>query len=152
MAYDIEQIEDAVVNLLQPLKQSGVRTIATVQEELTEDSLKRLAAQPKNQLPAVFVVYSGSHYQSHGRRKVETLILSLFVVTRSLQNDQEALRGGANIGTYTILREIRDLLTGQLLLPEMLPVEIQSEESIWRGNGLSLYGAAYSTGQTHLYP
>lgn len=150
MAYEIEQIEDAVVERLAPLHASGVRTITTYQEEISEESLKQLAT--RNQLPAIFVVYCGSQYEAHGRRKVERVSLSLFVVTRSLKGDQEARRGGPEAGAYAILRQARDLmLAAQLLLPEMFPLDIVSEESIWRGNGVSLYGAAYTTAQSHLY-
>lgn len=150
MAYEIETIEGAVIDRLAPLKDSGVRTIGTFQEELTEESLKKLLTS--NQPPAVFVVWAGSQYQSHGGRKMEHMALSIFISTRSLRSEQEARHGGAEIGAYAIMRQIRDLLTGQTLLPAMLPVEIIGEESIWRGNGISLYVANYLTGQGHQYP
>lgn len=145
MAYTITQIETAVITALEGLKTShGLRTLMPYQEELTEESLKRLAAS--KQLPGIFVIYAGSSYASHGRRKVETINLALFFANKSLSAD------GARASIYALMATTRDLLTGTVLLPSMLPVEIHSEEAVWLGNGVSIYGANYQTGQGHQYP
>ena len=149
--YTIEQIEDAIIAALAPLKVSlGIREIKSYQGELEEADLKKMTGN----FPAIYVVYGGSGYVGRGARKQETLGLELFVCDKSLRGEEEARRGGAkNPGTYRMLRECRALVTGQNLgLAELTPFEIQRDTPIWFGGGVSIYAQGYETVQAHLYP
>ncbi|MFZ5774028.1 MAG: phage protein Gp37 [Thermodesulfobacteriota bacterium] len=151
MPYPVEQIEDAIVGALAPLKASlGVREIKSYQGELEEADIKKMMAR----FPAIYVVYGDSVYGSHGARKPETMTFSLFVCDRSLRSEEESRRGGAqNPGTYRMLRECRNLITGKNLgLAELKPFEILRDLSIWSGDGISIYAQDYETAQAHLYP
>ena len=160
--YTIEQIEDAIIAALAPLKvdyapgegdpaiYATVKTIKSYQAELdSEDDIARAARL----FPAVIVVYMGSTYIDHGSRKIETLQYELFVCDKNLRLEAEARRGGnANPGTYAMLHGVRDLLYGKQLGKEIYPFKLNRETPVFLGMGLSIYGAAYETSQTLLYP
>jgi len=151
MAYDIEQIEDAVIAALAPLKDAiGVREIKSYQGELEEADLRKTV---KN-FPAIYVIYGGSEYTAHGARKIESPGLTLFVADRTLRGEEEARRGGANNpGTYRMLRECRRLLCGRNLgLDDLNPLEILRDAPVWFGSGISVYAQEYESAQGHLYP
>lgn len=151
MALDIEQIEDAIITALDPLRSSlGVREIKSYQGELEEADLKKMIAG----FPAIYVVYGGSGYGSHGQRKVETPGFTLFVCDRSLRSEEAARRGSTeNPGAYRMLRECRAKLTGQDLgLTDLAPFEIKRDTPVFFGNGVAIYAQDYETAQGHLFP
>ena len=151
MSYTIEQIEDAVIDELQPLKATlGVRVIKSYQGELeSEEDINRLVRL----FPAIYVVYGGSEYAEHGARKIEKMGYVLLVCDKSLRAEEEARRGGAkNPGTYAMLNAIRDRLFGSMLSLEMLPMTLLREAPLWFSRGISIYSAEYETAQAMLYP
>lgn len=150
MSYTIEQIEDAIISKLEPLKASlGVRAIKTYQGELeSEDEIKRLVML----FPAIYVVYGGSRYEDLGARKVEHMAYHLVVCDRNLRSEAEARRGGSeNPGVYAMLGAIRDALCGSQLSLEIFPINLIREEPVWFEGGISIYGAEYETAQALLY-
>jgi phage gp37-like protein len=150
MAYTTETVEDAILTALAALKTSlDVRTIKTYQEELDEKNVKTLALA----LPAIFVVYGGSVWTAHGRRKTEHFSFHLFVCDKNLRKEEESRRGSArNPGTYAMLKGVRDLLHGQQLGMEITPFGLVRETPICLDGGISIYAAEYGTAQAHLYP
>jgi len=160
MAYTIEQIEDAIISALAPLKAdyeteegdpaiyATVRTVKTYQGELEEDDIKRMTAL----FPAIYIVYGGSEYKKHGARKVEEMSYYLFVCDKNLRSEEEARRGGTeNPGTYAMLNGIRDLLLGKRLSMSIFPFGLVREIAVWFGSGISVYAAHYTTAQALLY-
>jgi len=150
MSYGIEEIEDAIIAALEPLKASlGVRTIKSYQEELDDEET---IARATRLFPAIFVVYGGSGYADHGSRKIETLSFILFVCDKSFRKEEELRRGGSsNPGTYVMLNGARDLLYEQRLSLDITPLKLIREDPVWFGNGISIYSAEYETAQAHLY-
>lgn len=150
MSVTIEQIEDAVVSALSPLRASlGVRTVATYQDELTEEGVSRLVVR----LPAIYVVYGGSRYADHGARVIEIPKMVVLVIDRSLRDEAEVRRGGNhNPGTYAMLAGVRELLCGQQLDLDMHPLKIIRENPLSYGRGISIYAAEFETGVARLYP
>lgn len=149
--YTIEQIEDAVIAALTPLKANlGVRTIKSYQAELdSEEDIARASRL----FPAVIVVYGGSEYTSHGSRKVEKMRYSLFCCDKNLRAEDETRRGGAgNPGVYAMLNAVRDQLCGKQLGLEISPLELIRENADYLGQGLSVYSAEYETAQALFYP
>jgi phage gp36-like protein/phage gp37-like protein len=129
--YTIEQIEDAVITKLAPLKTGytakegdpavygTVREIRTYQGELDdEESLARAARL----FPTILVMYGGSDYEEHGPRKIEKAVFCLFVCDKSLRSEAEGRRGGTqNPGAYALLNGIRDLLYDSRLSKDIFP-------------------------------
>ena len=149
--YTIEQIEDAFITALDPLKASlGVRDIKTYQGELdNEDEI----AKALKIMPAVLLVYGGSLFADHGNRKLETMKFLLFVCDKNLRRESEARRGGAiNPGTYSMLNGVRDLLCNQQAgLINITPVNLVREDPVWFGRGVTVYLAEYETSQELIY-
>lgn len=148
--YTIEQIEDAYIEKLEPLKAThSVRVIKTYQGELDNEEEIRKAVKL---FPSIFVVYGGSRYEKHGSRKIEYMRYSFFVCDKNLRTENEARRGGAgNPGTYSLLNGMRDLLFGSRLGLEIYPNHLKLEQAIWSGKGVSVYAAEYETAQALLY-
>jgi phage gp37-like protein len=161
--YTLEQIEDAIIAQLAPLKVGytpvgeddpavwrTVRTIKSYQGELDDEETIARAAPL---FPAILVVYGGSAYANRGSRKVETMRFVLFVLDRNVRQEAEARRGGpGNPGCYAVLNGVRDLLYGEQLGLDILPLEAMREDAVWFGRGVSVYSAEYETGQALLYP
>lgn len=150
--YTIEQIEDAIITALEPLKTSiGVRVIKTYGGDL--DSPEALKDAMVAQFPAIYIVYGGTEPASHGERRLERMSYSLFVCDKSLRKEEEARRGGTqNPGTYAMLDAIKEKLWGKQLGLEIEPFDLKREMPIWFGKGLSIYAAEYESTKPSLYP
>jgi len=161
--YTIEQLEDAIITKLAPLKVGylpvgetdpavwrTVKTIKSYQGELDdEDSIARAAGI----FPAIIVMYVGSEYEDLGARKIERPAFALFICDRSARSEEEARRGGTNNpGVYALLNGIRDLLYESRLTKDIFPLSLLRERPVWFGRGVSIYSAEYETGQALLYP
>jgi len=148
--YTIEDIEDAIITAVDPLKASlGVRTVKSYQGELEEGDIKRLVAL----FPAIYVVYGGSAYTEHGSRKIEKMTYHLFVCDKNLRSEEEARRGGTgNPGTYALLDAVRNKLYAKQLSLEIYPFKLIRQTAVWFGGGISIYAAEYEIGQSLLYP
>jgi phage gp37-like protein len=153
--YTTEEIEDAIITALAPLKHAvtglGVRTIKSYQGELAEEDIRKLLSL----FPAIYVVYGGSDYPYiTSPRKNEIMRWQIFVCDRTLRAEDEARRGGlANPGTYAMLHEVRDILAGSLIgLPDIDPFQIISETPVFFDNAVSIYAAEYRTVNRHIYP
>jgi phage gp37-like protein len=160
--YTIEQIEDAIIAKLAPLKVGytpvdesdpavwrTVKTIKSYQGELDdEESLARAVRL----FPAIIVMYGGSDYDEHGARKIEKPAFVLFVCDKSLRAEEEARRGGSqNPGAYALLNGIRDLLYDSRLSKDIFPLSLLRERPAWFGKGIAIYSAEYETAQALLY-
>ncbi len=148
--YTIEQIENAFITALNPLKAGlGVRTINSYQGEL--DSEEEIARAVRL-FPAIIVVYGGSDYVEHGARKIEKMSYLMFVCDKSLRAESTARRGGlGNSGTYAILNGMRDLLYDKRLSLDIFPCSLVREDAVWFSKGISIYSAEYETAQALLY-
>ena len=160
--YTIEQIEDAMITKLAPLKVGytpvgesdpaiyrTVRTIKSYQGELDDENSIALAVRL---FPAIIIMYVGSDYEEHGVRKIEKMPFALFICDKSLRLEEEARRGGTgNPGTYAMLNGVRDLLYDSRLSKEIFPVTLLRERPVWFAKGVSIYSAEYETAQALLY-
>jgi len=147
--YSISDIEDAIIDALEPLKSLlAIRTIKSYQEELADEDT---IARSTRLLPAILVVYRGSSYVSHGARKIEQMTFVIFAVDRNLRSEADARRGADNPGTYAILRGVRDILYGSRLGLDIFPLSLMREQAEYFGTGISVYSAEYETAQALLY-
>lgn len=160
--YTIEQIENAVIGKLAPLKigyspvhetdpaiYRTVRTIKSYQGELDdEDSISRAT----HLFPAILAMYGGSDYEEHGARKIDKPVFILFICDKSLRSEEEARRGGSNNpGTYAMLNGVRDLLYESRLSLDIFPLALTRERPVFFTKGISIYSAEYELSQTLLY-
>jgi phage gp37-like protein len=148
--YTTEEIEDAAISALDPLKSTlGVRTLKSYQGELEEEDVKRLIAL----FPAIYVVYGGSRFVTSGRRVVETMTWHFFVCDKNLRSEEEARKGSVrNPGTYAMLIAIRGKLGGQQLSMEIQPFKPIRQQTVWFDGGISIYSADYEMSQSLLLP
>ena len=148
--YTTEAIEDAATSALDPLKSTqGVRTIKSYQGELEEMDVKTLISL----FPAIYVVYGGSRFVTSGRRVVETMTWHFFVCDKNLRSEEQARKGSdRNPGTYAMLRSVMSRIGGQQLDMEIQPFKPIRCQTVWFGNGISIYGADYEMAQSLLLP
>ncbi|MFH2098176.1 MAG: phage protein Gp37 [Pseudomonadota bacterium] len=152
--YTIEQIEDAFVSTLQPMKSDGavgLRTLKTYQGELSDPGKLKDAFIAL--FPAILVVYGGSRFVDGGARKVERMRFTLFACDRNLRGEEAARRGsGTSPGAYAICEAARDRLFGSRLGLKIEPLELLRQDAIWFGQGISVYSQDWETGNFHLFP
>lgn len=150
MPYSVEQVEDAILEALAPLKGSmGIKTIDTIDEAfLAEDMSKTIA-----RFPAIFSAYTGSDYEDQGQRQIERINFTLFIGDKSLRSKGEARRGGhQNPGAYAVLKAVREALAGKALLPALFPIMPGGQGPSFFQAGAAIYSALYKTGQVLLLP
>jgi len=148
--YDIDQIEDAIITALEPLKISlGVRTVKSYGGELEQDDFRRL----QDPVPAIYVVYGGGRNIDHERRQIKQMAWFVFVIDKCLRSEAETRRGGLNNpGTYAMLREVEKVLNNKNLGLEIYNLTLQDENFVGYVAGLSIYAAQYNTSQMYLAP
>lgn len=145
-------IEDEIISALTAAltgpDTAQVKTLKTYGGELSGEDIQEVAKR----LPAVFVVYNGSRYESHGGDRIETIRYVLIVADRSLRSEAEARRGlDLNPGTYKILNDCRTALFGRDFSLDIEPFRLVAEANVYTGDGLSVYQQEWETGQVHQY-
>lgn len=147
--YTIRQIEDAIIDALDPLKSSlAVRTIKSYQGEIGD--LKE-ARRIIPLFPAIFIAYGGSTFTQNHTQVEEELLFIVFVADQNFRSEKDARRGGATgrAGTYAMLEGVRSIMLNHMLGLSILPLEIVSQESVLFGDGMSIYSAIYRTEQIY---
>ncbi|WP_418217313.1 phage protein Gp37 [Bilophila wadsworthia] len=137
------EVEDAILELLQPLRETpGAKTLAAFQGQPDKDTWARL----RRGFPAVLVLYAGSPaFTPSGRRLEERMEFEVYVMDksyRSAANGQKPEPG--HPGTYALLAAVRERLLGVPPLPGMgpcLPSSIQG----FVLDGASVYRMTVST-------
>ena len=149
--YTVEQIEDAIITELEKLKSSnGVRVVKSYGHDLASaDDPAQLIAW----FPAIYTVYGGSTYVTHGQTQEQTMTFHVIVCDKSLRSEEDTRRGGlGNPGTYVLLEAVRSKLLMRQLSLTISPFELIEEIPVWTGKGVSIYSATYQTMQTFSAP
>ncbi len=149
-ACTITEIEDAILDALEPLKVSHkVRTLDSYDQRLEDpEQWKKLAIQ----FPAIFVLYVETDTKDHGQRQMDTHKFQLGLADRSLRTGQ-ARRGGAQVGgAYGLIQGVKDSLAGKILLPDLTPAMPRSVRQAIIADGVAMYVATYTIGQGYLLP
>jgi phage gp37-like protein len=135
--------EDAIIDLLQPLKSSlGVKTIESYQGDLEADDFSRIIAK----FPAVYVYYPGEKYTTSGSRISRDMEWSLFICDRSFRGDKTARRGSVkSVGTYAMIEAVGELLWKKVPLPGYSAIMPVSTESVAYSSavGVSVYECVF---------
>ncbi|SFM68288.1 phage protein Gp37 [Thermodesulforhabdus norvegica] len=99
--FNIIDIENAFLAALETLKSEGVLTLESYAEKLGAEDVRRQVQR----LPAVFVVWNGSRFETANRADYVTVSVSILVCDRSLRDEVDARRGA-----YGIMDRVREIL------------------------------------------
>lgn len=131
---EIHEVEATLVERLSPLKEShGVRQIKTYGDDLEPEALPKLLPN----LPAVLVVYAGSVTENLGQRQIDRAAYFVFVCDRSLRSEETARAGGS--GAYPLLAEVRRLLHGKEVFPNVFALHKRQETFLSRQDMTACY-------------
>ncbi len=147
MNYSKTEIEDALIAVLAPLHsdQGGdVRKIAGYQGELDSENLTQFVIQ----FPAILVAFAGSAYKMDAYPyMIEELTYTILIADRNMRGNEAARKGAPRtVGTYTLMRQVRQLLHGKRLDLSMAtsdPLTIVREVALVNTKTVSIYSAEY---------
>jgi phage gp37-like protein len=143
MTHEFEQLEDAALAALAPLKTAvGIRTIEPYAGQLEVDDIHRITIR----FPCVYVIADGMKVSRRNNAEECVMSLMLLIGDKNYRSNQAAARGDASTpGVYEILKAARDVLHRKKLLPLWVPAVLISEEpQVYQPvNGLCLYTAVY---------
>lgn len=118
MPHEFEQLEDAALAALAPLKTEGLRTLATYAGEMEIGDVEAITAW----FPCIYAVAGGLTRQHVNRTSDARLELVLLVGDRNVRSHTAPARGdAASPGVYHLLRRVRDLIDGQPLVAGFSP-------------------------------
>ena len=145
MQYDLGEVEDEILELLEPLKSThGVKTIKAYQGELEAPDFSTIISF----FPAVFLFYSGSDFETANRRETEDQTWSLFVADRSFRGDKQARRGSTRgIGTYALLGAVSGVLSGKKAGGGVLSRVRNTPVAYSSKDGISIYESVFTIKQ-----
>ncbi len=150
MLHTRNQIEDAILAALEPLKAShGVRTLDGYDLRLEdEEAWRELAIQ----FPAVFVAYSSTKYRDLGQRQLAQHRYKIAVADQSFRK-RGAKRGGlGGGGTNDLVDVVERSLTGLVVLPDMTPIMPEDVMPVMMNKYAAMYAVTITLGQGFLVP
>jgi phage gp37-like protein len=143
MTYELETIEDSIVQRLEPLKDMGVRTIDCYagQLEAAEELAEITAA-----VPAVWVVSNGLDVEPVNRVDQVKAKINIIVADRNLRGPKSGLRGDrVSPGVFAILEAVNALLNGIRVIDHWSAFEWQGDDAVLVGprNSIAIYNSRY---------
>ena len=144
MKHEFEQIEDAAISALGPLRASGiVRTLDPYAGQLERDSLAKITMR----FPCLYVIADGLSVIQ--RNTTDECSINFLVIAgdKSYRSGSAVVRGSSgSCGVYEILMQARKQLHRKKLLAGFPPaVLIKEETGIYNPSaGVCLYTAHYS--------
>lgn len=144
MNHSLAEIEDAIIATLGPLHQDHggpVRKIDSYSGEFDVDTLEQFIVT----FPVILVAYAGSGFKDTifpylGEEAVYTLIIG----DRSMRQNRDARVGSAQaVGTYSLLRQVKQRLHGSTLGLGINKCIISRVAALANTRTLSLYSAEF---------
>ena len=142
--HEFEQLENAVIAALEPLKDAGLKTLETYSGQLDVDDIEAVTFQ----FPCVYVVVPDLSLIDVNRYDKYRMELTLIIGDRNVRGNAAAARGDASSpGVYALLETIRGKLHRQKIMDGWTPLALKSESSLVYAPKASicLYTAAYET-------
>lgn len=143
MTHEFEQLEDAALAALAPLKTAlGVRSLEPYAGQLEADKIHIVTTR----FPCVYVIADGLKTIRRNDTEECCLTLSLLLGDKNYRSNRSAARGDTSApGVYRMLKAVRDALHRKKLLSGWSPAVLTSEKpQVYQpGNGLCLYTAEY---------
>ena len=145
MQETVSQIEDQILAALAVVDYA--KRIDTYQGQLTQATLDEIVTRLAVDFPAILVVYLGSRLNEDPTYLYnDAQVWGVFVAARNLRSEKEARRGGAGgIGTYQMIEDVKNILTGNSLGFVIQPLSLKAVDSILIEDGLSVYGLTFET-------
>ena len=140
--HEFEQLEDAVITALEPLKAQGLRTLETYTGQVEVDELEEITVR----FPCIYVMVTDLKLNVKNRSDIIEMGVSLIVGDRNLRGSGAAARGDATSpGVYDLLKAARDALHKKYLLTGWIPLMMTKEEPIIYApkQSICLYEAMY---------
>lgn len=140
--HEFEQIEDAVLTALEPLKSSGVQTIEPYSGQLDVEELEEITIR----FPCIYVI--AGPLKSTVKNKLDESVVSLTLIAgdRNLRGSAAVTRGDTTSpGVYQILKESRVAIHRQRMITGWTPLFLKSEDVLAYApaSGICIYAAAY---------
>jgi phage gp37-like protein len=145
----IEQIEDAILAALEPLKngEDGItcKLIETFQGNLDAATIEELSERLALTYPSIMVIYLGSRANEDPNLLYHDIqTWGLLVAAENLRGEKDARRGsGANVGTYKMIDAVKKLLTGNGLGLGVQPPSLKAVDSALVGANVSIYSMTF---------
>ena len=142
--HEFQQLEDAVIAALEPLKAQGLKTLAPYSGELEAEDIIGLTRL----FPCVYVLAGGMSVSGEGNNSRVQIELTAFVGDRNVRGPAAAAREGTTgLGVYGVLEAARECLHGRKMLPGWLPMMLGEEAPLVYApkQGVCIYTATYKT-------
>lgn len=142
--HEFEQIEDAVLAALEPLKSSGVRTVEPYSGQLDVEEIEEVTIR----FPCIYAIAGPIKSTIKNKLDESTISLSLIVGDRNLRGSASVTRGDTTSpGVYQILEDARGVLHRQRMINGWTPLFLKSEDVLAYApaSGICIYAATYET-------
>jgi len=142
--HEFEQLENAVIAALEPLKDAGLKTLETYSGQLNVDDIEAVTFQ----FPCVYVVVPDLSLIDVNRYDKYRMELTLIIGDRNVRGSAAAARGDASSpGVYSLLKATRSKLHRIKILTGWTPLTLKSEYSLVYAPdaNICLYAAMYET-------
>lgn len=140
--HEFEQLEDAVISALDPLKAQGLRTLEAYAGQVEVDELEEITIR----FPCIYVMINGMSSKANNRSDSIEMGMRLVVGDRNLKGSVSASRGDTTSpGVYDLLSAARNVLHRKHLLSDWTPLMMTGEGSIIYApkQNICLYEAVY---------
>jgi len=105
--HEFEAIEDAVITLLQPLKNIGLKTLETYSGQMNVEDMTYLITL----FPCIYVIATGLRLEDANQYDKYYAGVNLIIGDRNIRGNVAAARGdGSSPGVYELLEQSRALL------------------------------------------
>lgn len=141
--HEFEQIEDAVLAALEPLKSSGVRTIEPYSGQMDVDELEEVTMR----FPCIYVIAGPLKSTIKNKLDESTISITLIVGDRNLRGSASVTRGDTTSpGVYKILEDARGVIHRQRMINGWTPAFLKSEDMLAYApaSGICIYAAGYA--------
>lgn len=141
----IGAVEQAIIDRLQAAEASlGYRwgAVGSYAGELDDNATALVA---NGRFPAAWAVYTGRQRAAHPKGDLWRVGFTVVVAADGGRNEQERRHGAAGrVGAYQLVDDIIDLLDGQTLGLDIVPVEVTGDRTLFNGTARSKRLAVYA--------
>jgi phage gp37-like protein len=145
--HEFEALEQAAIAALQPLRESGLKTLDVYAGQAEADDIEELARMTAL-FPCIYVVATGLIVETKNRFDEEDVGLMLLVGDKNLRGTDAARLGDANsTGVYGLLSLSRDLLHRKVLAQGWAVTILEKTTPLFLApkKGICIYAAHYRT-------
>ena len=142
--HEFEQLEDAVLNALEELKNQGLRTLEAYAGQVEVDDLEELTMR----FPCAYLVASGLDNRTCNKLDRCSMEMTVIIGDKNVRGSSSAARGDiTSPGVYELLKKTRELLHRKKVIAGWTPLVLLREDPVvYRPeSGICFYAAIYGT-------